>query len=269
MKPVNLPTMIFCLFCALFLFANNSSAQQSTGSIRGTVTDYVGAVVLGATITLKLKVKTTETISESYWKTSVSNDAGEYKFENMSPGIYEITVDSQFIGLSYKNENVRITANESTKMDTQLTYGGDCEKSGGKTIELNDADKAEIVNQILENDILKKKISDYGLLVKQKGAIILSTENIKTDWIKPLKEINLKFMSESEIQDRADKSGDFLYLSFDKFKIIGECIIVTFTNSWAVGKNSGMGYLSGGGSVYLYHKESGKLIGKSIGGWIS
>jgi hypothetical protein len=41
------------------------------------------------------------------------------------------------------------------------------------------------------------------------------------------------------------------------------------SNGWAVGKNSNMGYLSGGGWRYEYRKEDGKWIGKILVGWIS
>lgn len=253
----------FYLLLAFVLFANNSSAQEAKGSISGTITDDAGAVIPGAKVTAKL-----ESENNQFVRTVVSNADGEYSFSDIPTGIYEITVDLIY-GMSYRNKNLSVSAEQPTKLEIKLEYGGDCESTSGKTIELSETDKAEIVNQILEDSLGVNKIADYGLLTTQKGAIILSTENIKSELVKPLKNISLKLMSESEISEKANKEGDFLYLSFDKFKVKGECVIVTISNTWAVAIDSGKGYLSGGGSIYLYRKESGKLVGKSIGGWIS
>lgn len=265
MKPVILLSTIFCI---LILFSISSQAQQINGTISGFVTDFVGSAVPGAIIKIKIKSQDAKTLSSEYSKTTSSDYEGNYNFQNVPPGIYEININS-FGGMSHKTETVRVLAKQLTKLNFELSYGGDCENSNGKTIELDETDKAEIINQILDDALIKKQIPDYSLLAEQKGAIILSNENIKADWVKPIKNVNLKLMSQSEIQSIADNKSDFLYLSFDKFKIKGECVIVTFTNSWAVGKKSGMVYLSGGGSFYRYHKENGKLIGESIGGWIS
>ena len=51
-------------------------------------------------------------------------------------------------------------------------------------------------------------------------------------------------------------------------KVRGQCIAVTLSNTWAVGKNSKSAYISGGGLTYEYRKESGKWVGKFITGWV-
>ena len=259
---LNTSTVIFYFCAVLFIFVQGSFAQMNpSGTISGVVTDFNGAVF--PNVTIKIEFKSSD--NKNYLRVTSSDSQGKFTFENLPAGIY--IVSAEFHGLSYKNDNVKIETDETVKLAVKLTYGGECENSEGKTIELNEADKAFIVNEILERDLTRKKILDYGMLAEQKGKIILSTENIKSDWLKPFPQLNL--MPKDKIQNKADKKGDFLYLSFDEFEIKGQCVVVTFTNSWAVGKNSGHGYLSGGGSQYLYRKEAGKLIGKYIGGWIS
>ena len=55
-----------------------------------------------------------------------------------------------------------------------------------------------------------------------------------------------------------------------KIKLVGsECMLLTLSNEWAVGWDSGFAYLSGGGMVYKFQKVSGKWVGESVGGWIS
>ncbi len=134
---------------------------------------------------------------------------------------------------------------------------------------MSDADKAEIVRLTLEDALIKKTIPDYNRLVEGGRGIAVSTENIKAEWVPTFRGLKFILLSPAEIQRKADREKDFLYLSFARFRVKGSCVAVTLANSWAVGKNSAMGYLSGGGSVYEYRKHGTKWIGKGIGGWIS
>ncbi len=252
--------LLIITFGIFLLFINNVSAQR-TGSIGGIVTDYDGAAVTNAQVIVKSE-------TNGIIKTSVSNASGEYKISMLAPGLYEILVKSA-TGLTYKRRGLTIEAGVATKLNTPLEYGSDCEKADVEPLKLSDANKAEIVNQILEESLVKKKLPSYGLLPNRKNTFILSTKNIEAGWLKPLENINLKFMSDEEIQQKADTEGDFLYISLSELKVKGECVAVTITNSWAVGKNSTKFYLSGGGTNYIFRKNSGKFTGRTIGGWIS
>ncbi|MGH9906176.1 MAG: hypothetical protein ACRD8U_11425, partial [Pyrinomonadaceae bacterium] len=99
--------------------------------------------------------------------------------------------------------------------------------------------------------------------------VILSTRNIKPEWIKGIQDTTIKLMSQKQIQRKADREGDFLYLSFQEIKVRGTCIVVTVSNTWAVGKNSKGFILSGGGYTYEYRKQSGKWMGRFVSGWVS
>ncbi|AXC11236.1 Oar protein [Acidisarcina polymorpha] len=61
-------------------------AQSTFGSIRGTVQDNSGAVLPGSTITV-------HSLDQSSDRDMLSNDAGEFLFENLKPGHYSITVE--------------------------------------------------------------------------------------------------------------------------------------------------------------------------------
>ena len=61
-------------------------AQQTTGNLRGIVTDESGAVLPGVTVTLRGKAVPGA-------PTTVTNEAGIYRFPNLPPGTYDITVD--------------------------------------------------------------------------------------------------------------------------------------------------------------------------------
>ena len=144
-----------------------------------------------------------------------------------------------------------------------------CESPSQASREVTESDKAEIIKLMLMTALVEKLIPDYRLLTERSRRIVISTENIRPGWIPTLSHYKLIALERREIQKRADRSRDFLYLSFSELRVNGSCVSVTLVNSWAVGKDSGMGYLSGGGFTYEYRRQSGKWIGKWISGWIS
>src|SRR5262249_22577909 len=77
------------------------SAQQRTGSLSGQVTDELGGLVVGATVTL--------TSAAGAEKTAVTNNEGTYTFNSLSPGRY--TVKVVFVGFSnYENSEIDVRA---------------------------------------------------------------------------------------------------------------------------------------------------------------
>ena len=164
----------------------------------------------------------------------------------------------------YRNENVVVKPFEPTELEVKITYEANCPASAaGETLAITDADKAEIVNQILFDGLVRDR------LMGQKGLIVISTEGIDASWIKPISNFKFEYLSRAEIQNKADRGKDFLYLSFRNWQIGINCIAVTLADGWAVGKHSRKFYLSGGGSIYLFQMESGKWTGKTLGRWVS
>lgn len=247
-----------------FLTARSPS-QIDGGSISGIVTDSYGAVIPNITI-VALPQSASAQSENKRFEVIVDNN-GRFQFDNLPVGIYEIRVDEPpSLFKPALKRDVHVQRSQNTKVDLQLKSVEACDDIlESEVSDISDSDKAEIVKLTLEDALVKKKIPDYNMLIEQRGNIVLSTENIKPDWIPNLSGYKLTLLSPAEIQ----RKGDFLYLSFDEFKVKGSCVAVTLTNSWAVGKKSGMGYLSGGGFTYEYRKQSGKWIGKWIQGWIS
>jgi Carboxypeptidase regulatory-like domain len=79
------PIFAVLLTCLLTLTA---VGQQTTGSIKGTVSDNQGAVVSGAV----LKLTNTATGAE---RTATSTDTGNYDFQSLEPGNYSMSVDAR------------------------------------------------------------------------------------------------------------------------------------------------------------------------------
>lgn len=75
-----------CTAVVLLAVPLAASAQRTTGDIRGVVTDDSGAVLPGVTVTLRGSAVPGA-------PTTVTNEAGIYRFPNLPPGTYEITAE--------------------------------------------------------------------------------------------------------------------------------------------------------------------------------
>ena len=75
--------LTLCLLaCAL-----SAVAQQTTGGVRGLVTDPNGAVVPGAKITISSQ-------KLNYRSEATTTSGGEYEFRDVIPGEYQITIEA-------------------------------------------------------------------------------------------------------------------------------------------------------------------------------
>ncbi len=105
--------LAFSLILATVLFSV-ASAQFKAG-IQGTVTDNLGAIVPGATVTLT----NTETNQS---QETVSSEDGFYRFTGLAPGLYNVTVEKQ----DFKKRVV-----EKVKVDAELVRGQDITLEAG------------------------------------------------------------------------------------------------------------------------------------------
>jgi len=130
-------------------------------------------------------------------------------------------------------------------------------------------DEAELIRLTLERALVAKEIPDYKL-IRDKGNIVLSTENIDLRLVPTIPGVNLILLTPEQIQRKADQEGDFLYLRFRELNIQSpENAVVKLDNFWAVGRNSPHMYLSGGGFAIFYSKASGEWRGEVAYMWIS
>src|SRR5262249_9598522 len=72
-------------------FVTLSFAQTATSSLRGTVTDPKGGLVVGAT------VKLTDP-AHGGGREAKTNNTGEYDFEQVPPGVYDVTATAPNVG---------------------------------------------------------------------------------------------------------------------------------------------------------------------------
>src|SRR5256714_7526074 len=98
-------------FITLMFFANCLVAQQSRGTRRGVVRDELGGLVSGAVITL--------TAANGDRKMGTAGDNGEYIFDGLNPGKYNVTGAAK--GFAPTDQMpVEVAANRSTSIELVL-----------------------------------------------------------------------------------------------------------------------------------------------------
>src|SRR5215204_5563687 len=103
------------LVAVLLCLSTVVSAQETTGSIEGTIKDPAGAVVPNVTVTItnaKAAVSGTTTtgIGTGFKRTSTTNDEGFFRVLQVPPGTYDLvtTASSGFGEARYENITVAI-----------------------------------------------------------------------------------------------------------------------------------------------------------------
>src|SRR5262245_42492953 len=132
-----------CVAICLSAFVAAISAQTTSTTILGTVTDSTGAVVSGAKVT----VTNTRTGVKREVTTS---STGDFTFPLLDVGVYDVTVDAQ----GFKNEvrrNTILEINEKVRVDFSLQVGATSEKieitSEATTLRTDDATLGQTVEQ--------------------------------------------------------------------------------------------------------------------------
>jgi len=90
-------------------------AQVAVGTLVGSVRDDTGGGVPGATVTA------TETRT-NITRTALSNESGNYSFNNLAPGVYR--VDGELVGFKkFSREGVEVSVNTTVRVEIVLAVG--------------------------------------------------------------------------------------------------------------------------------------------------
>jgi carboxypeptidase family protein/TonB-dependent receptor-like protein len=103
-------TITLCFFLCL-LTAPLALAQQNTGALKGTVTDQLGSLVVGAKVTMRN--------ARGVITSATTNSSGVYEFRRLEPGTYELQIASPGFNV-FEDKNVEIRARELKTLDAQL-----------------------------------------------------------------------------------------------------------------------------------------------------
>jgi outer membrane receptor protein involved in Fe transport len=107
--------IIFCLMLLYVSLAVRGSAQVSTASLTGLVTDPAGAVVANAAVTVKNKATTVE-------NSTTTDAAGYYTFATLPVGAYTLAVELRGFKKAVQ-ENVNLEVGQKARIDFALEVG--------------------------------------------------------------------------------------------------------------------------------------------------
>jgi hypothetical protein len=123
------------------------TAQQRAGSLHGQVTDELGGLVVGATVTL--------TGADGSQKTATTNADGIYTINSLAPGAYTLRVTASGFS-AYEKTELAIVAGPRTTHDVRLVVGLEkqvitvTEDQGLNTDPANNADAVVLKGQELD-----------------------------------------------------------------------------------------------------------------------
>ena len=101
------------IFIFILIFtAQMSAAQTTAGSLKGQVTDPLGAIIVGANVTL--------TGSNGAEKSVTTNGEGIFTFSNLASGVYVVRVNSLGFTL-FEQTDVEIVSNSRRELNVQLS----------------------------------------------------------------------------------------------------------------------------------------------------
>ena len=108
-------SLLVTALMALLLSVSSTAHAQFNASLSGTVTDPTGAIIPGATVSLK------DTATQAT-RTSVSGSQGTYQFSELPPGNYSVTATAKGFQLS-SLDNVTLVAEVARNIDLKLEIG--------------------------------------------------------------------------------------------------------------------------------------------------
>jgi len=106
---------LFCLSFFLLFCLTPGFAQTGTTSLRGTVTDETGAVIVGANV----KISNSQT---NFERSTTSGSTGQYEFLALPPSVYTLTVDKEGFR-KYVQTNLQLLVNSPATQDVSLHVG--------------------------------------------------------------------------------------------------------------------------------------------------
>src|ERR1700758_5284618 len=116
MKKHPFSLLAICVTAVVFLCLNTTAFAQFRTSIQGTVTDPSGAVIPGATLSLK-------DLQTNQITTSTSSDSGVYNFNALPPDHFELTASKDGFQKKFLSD-LQFIPEQANSVNLQLVPGG-------------------------------------------------------------------------------------------------------------------------------------------------
>ena len=150
------------LLVACLLLPTGAFAQFDAATVLGTVRDSSGAIVPGATVTLK-------NVSTGITATAVSDESGNYQFLNVRIGTYNVRAELQGFSAA-EAENFAVTVNARQRVDLALAIGNVGETvvvtGAARLLETESSDRGQVIGkeQIVNLPLNGRAYADLALL---------------------------------------------------------------------------------------------------------
>jgi hypothetical protein len=130
------------LVIALMMAPSLIGQSLVSGDLTGTVTDPTGAVVSGATVTLK-------SAATGATRTATTDGSGAYRFSLIQPGSYTVSANAQ--GFSNAQATTTVSAGQATIADVKMAVGNNTQTvevtSAAALVQADNADLSTNFNQ--------------------------------------------------------------------------------------------------------------------------
>jgi hypothetical protein len=159
--------------CLLTLIAAQNTAvfaqtDVSTATLKGTVTDPTGAVVVGATVTAKSVERGTTRVVQS-------NTEGLYQIPSLQPGSYQLRIEAQGFETAIVN-NLQLNVGQTALYDAQLRVG-----AVTNIIEINtEAPVVEVERTQQANTIESRQIANLPNLGRNFTAYVFTLPGVSS-----------------------------------------------------------------------------------------
>src|SRR5688572_13903495 len=115
MSKSRLPRLYVFFLMALMTICGKAQVNVATATLKGAVTDPSGAVIPGATLTVR-------SIDRGVSRQATTNENGEYQILLLNPGVYEITIVAEGFRTQIL-ENTKLTVGQIFVQNLELELG--------------------------------------------------------------------------------------------------------------------------------------------------
>jgi hypothetical protein len=165
------------LFLVAVLCTNAAfgQAQSNAADLQGFVRDPSGAVVVGATVTVR-------NAATNFSREATTNDDGYYQITNLPPGSYEITVEASGFSKG-RIPSVTLTVGQRADLDIPLTVG-----EVGATVDISAAEVSliESSSTTVSNTIDQTRINNLPINERSATGFALTISTVGRDNGRPI-----------------------------------------------------------------------------------
>jgi len=153
----------------VLLLPDSVRAQFASADVLGTVTDPMGAVLPGATITIK-------NTGTGITRTTQSGTTGEYLFSALQIGAYEVTIEAKGFR-KFVVRDIALTAGDRTRVDAKMTVGQATETVN---VSAESAAALQTDSSTVGTEIPSTNIQDVPLSGRNLTDLVLMTAGVQT-----------------------------------------------------------------------------------------